>query len=90
MYFETKTANWDTDENGTFPCINNNGVALASFNERIKTLCSALGAEFIDLHACGIDYWNLDSYTHDGLHPNANGAKLIKEKIKSKLLIDYQ
>lgn len=87
---ETKTAGWDTDESGTFPCINNNGVALAAFNERIRVLCAALGAEFIDLHACGINYWNLDKFTHDGLHPNADGARLIKSKIKASLSADCQ
>lgn len=82
---ETKSANWDTDDNGIFPCINNNDVALAVFNERIKTLCLAMGAKFIDLHSCGINYWNLDSFTIDGLHPNAEGAKLIASHLAKEL-----
>ena len=87
---ETNAEGWDTTGNGSFPCSNNNGVALAAFNGRIRTLCYALGAEFIDVHACGINYWNLDRYTHDGLHPNADGARLIKNKIKAHLTADSQ
>lgn len=86
---ETNYTNWDTGENGVFPTINNNGVSVSTFNERIETIAKNLGAGFIDLHSCGITYWNLSTYTHDGLHPNMAGAKLIKNQIKVKLLNDF-
>ena len=71
-----------------FPTINND-VVVSEYNERIELLCKNIGAEFIDLHSCGINYWNLSRYTIDGLHPNIAGATLIKNKVKSKLLNDY-
>jgi len=82
---ETAREGYDTGENGTYPTINNNGVALCKFNERIKTITSNLGANIIDLHSCGIHYWNLSINTIDSLHPNTTGAVLIKEYIEKAL-----
>lgn len=86
---ETSSAHWDTGGANTFPTINNNGKTVSEFNERIEELCKNMGARFIDLHSSGINYFNLSAYTHDGLHPNANGAVLIKETVKAKLLNDF-
>lgn len=86
---ETSSANWDTGGPNEFPTINNNGVTISDFNERIRVLTNALGARFIDLHSCGINYWTLVDYTEDNLHPNSAGSAKIKEAIKSRLLNDF-
>lgn len=85
---EVNRSNYDTDT--TFPAKNYNGVTVSQYNARIKQLCENIGVNFIDLHSCGINYWNLNAYTGDGLHPNAGGAWLIKERIKAALLNDIK
>ncbi|MBQ7654832.1 MAG: hypothetical protein IJS17_07155 [Clostridia bacterium] len=86
---EAGSVSFDSNDSGEkiFPCVRGeDGASLASFNDRIRTLAKNMGAKLIDLHDCGINYWNLTTYTHDKVHPNADGAKLLKDKIKSELL----
>ena len=71
-----------------FPTISSD-ITVSEYNERIEILCKNIGAEFIDLHSCGINYWNSSKYLDDELHPNFAGATLIKNKVKSRLLNDY-
>ena len=87
---ETKHGNYDQQDNTAFPVLNSKGIALEQYNEVIRELCGAMGARLIELHELGINYWNVDNFTTDGIHPNVAGAKLVKDKIKSKLLTDYQ
>lgn len=69
------------------PTRNGNGETLATWNNRIKAIANAFGAEFIDHANCGITEYNLDEYAGDynpstghGLHPNADGMALIANK----------
>lgn len=70
-----------------FPEINGNGDALGEWNEAIRLLANAFGAEVLDHNECGITYYNLEDYMGDyasstgkGLHPNAAGHSLIANK----------
>lgn len=86
---ETAHSSYDTVNNGVYPTQNNNNVSLGNFNERIKTIANRLGANIIDLHECGINYWNLNNNTIDLLHPNTAGALLIKKYIENALLKNF-
>lgn len=70
-----------------FPEINTQGESLIQWNEAIRKLAHAFGAEVLDHDVCGITYYNLSTYmgdysssTHKGLHPNASGHSLIANK----------
>ena len=82
-------SNYQGDTDG-FPVFNqlSTPLTLVSYNDRIRTLARNMGARIIELHDCGINYWNVNSYTQDGLHPLITGHELIKNKIKSALLND--
>lgn len=67
-----------------FPEINGNGDAISEFNDAIKELSAAFGAEIIDHSASGMTYYNLSTYAGDyssstgqGLHPNRKGMALL-------------
>lgn len=67
-----------------FPEINTQGESLIQWNEAIRKLAHAFGAEILDHDVCGLTYYNLSTYmgdysgtTHKGLHPNAAGHSLI-------------
>lgn len=59
------------------PEINNNGVALTQFNERIRKLALTFGAKVLDFAQCGQTFRNLNVYVSDGVHPNAAGMSLL-------------
>lgn len=69
-----------------FPEINTRGDSIGMWNEAIKKLAHAFGAEILDHDQCGITYYNLSSYMGDyqttgtALHPNPAGHALIANK----------
>lgn len=69
-----------------FPEINARGDSIGMWNEGIKKLAHAFGAEVLDHDQCGITYYNLSTYMGDyqtsgaGLHPNPAGHALIANK----------
>ena len=77
---------YSTVDDTTYPELNNNGVSIYDINQSIIKICEILGCHLVDLHSCGINYFNSALYLPDGLHPNADGAKLIKNCIKKNLL----
>jgi len=80
---ECKTA--DTDNR--YPVINTNGEYLLDFNNRIKEIAEGLGVYFIDVHSCGINYWNGYGDTLvDTTHPNVKGAGLVSRCISNAIL----
>lgn len=77
----------DTDEHpDRYPCTNKSGNTIGDFNAEIATIASAYGYPVIDLHNCGITYETLDQYTSDGVHPNADGAKLMAKYVADYLM----
>ncbi|HJA93645.1 MAG TPA: SGNH/GDSL hydrolase family protein [Candidatus Eisenbergiella merdipullorum] len=70
----------------SYPSTNKNGNTIGDFNAEIATIASAYSYQVIDVHNCGITYETLDQYTSDGVHPNAEGAKLIAEYVTNALL----
>lgn len=63
--------------NGSAPKINNSGISLTQFNERIKRLALAFGAKVLDFAQCGQTFHNLNVYVSDGVHPNTAGMNLL-------------
>ena len=89
IYFCTllETNAGDVDEYPqSYPATNKNGNTIGDFNAEIATIASAYSYPVIDVHNCGITYETLDQYTIDGVHPNAEGAKLIAEYVTNALL----
>ena len=78
-----------------YPFTNDTGFTIPQLNNCIKDICLCLGAEFVDLHACGINFWNMEEYAQDALapskacHPNANGCKLMADKIYGTIAQAY-
>lgn len=52
----------------------------------IEECYNALGINYIDLRNCGITQNNVDSFTLDGTHPNADGMKKIARFIVKKTM----
>lgn len=74
------------EKNGAigFPEVNGNGNTITEFNDAIRKLAHAFGAEVLNHDVCGITYYNLSTYmgdysssTQNSLHPNAAGHSLI-------------
>ena len=89
IYFCTllETSAGDVDENPeSYPATNRKGNTIGDFNAEIATIASAYNYPVIDVHNCGITYDTLGQYTSDGVHPNAEGARLIAEYITNALL----
>ena len=89
IYFCTlpETNAGDVDEYPeSYPSTNKNGNTIGDFNAEIATIASAYSYPVIDIHDCGITYETLGQYTSDGVHPNAEGAKLIAEYVINALL----
>lgn len=70
-----------------FPEVNSRGDSINDWNDAIRKLAKAFGAEVLDHDVCGITYYNLSTYTGDyssqtgqALHPNAAGHSLIANK----------
>lgn len=71
------TAGWPTDSNV--------GMVLNDYNTKIREIANLFGANIIDLHACGINYFNCSNFCVDNLHPNIEGAKKIANKVITEL-----
>lgn len=74
---DTGHSGWDTHDNAKYPCKNDRGNTTKEWNDTIRMVAESLGAKVLDMHACGIDFFNLDTFTGDRLHPNASGASLM-------------
>jgi hypothetical protein len=65
-------------------------LSIRSYNDVIKKMADIFGCDVIDTYACGLNRYNIGSYSVDGtLHPNAAGHKLIAEKIITELIAKY-
>lgn len=61
---------------------------LDNYVEVIKEACDFFGIKWIDTRVSGITIFNKASYLVDGIHPNANGMKLLSDKIYKHLIFD--
>ena len=57
---------------------------LDLYVEVIKEACDFFGIDYVDIRRAGITIYNEETYLPDGIHPNANGHKLISEMIARK------
>ena len=78
----------DTDGVETFPT-KHLGTTLKQVNNKIKEIANGIGCNVIDIHNCGINYFNIGKYTIDMTHPNSEGAELIKNQMLASLLAMY-
>lgn len=53
---------------------------IIDWNDAIRFVAESFGFNVIDMHACGINYYNARSLTAEGLHPNAKGARMMAKK----------
>ena len=83
---DTGHTGWDTHDNAKYPCMNDRGNTTKEWNDTIRMVSESLGAKVLDMHECGIDFFNLDLYTGDRLHPNSNGATLMAKQAARELL----
>lgn len=61
-----------------YPNINpDDNVTLPIWNDMIRKIANNMGCGLIDFATCGINFYNISSYTIDGLHPNIIGHKLM-------------
>ena len=71
----------------TYPIVNTRGETIYDVNTAIKKIAGIFGCKIVDLTSSGIHYWNIANHTIDGtLHPNVDGARVIKDSIKQKLI----
>ena len=91
IYAMTLVPDQRTNADVTSPEVNTKGVYLTEYNDAIREIANALCVEVIDTACCGINYNNAAEYMGDYneglfLHPNANGHKLIAQKVIKTLL----
>ena len=61
------------------------GLMLEDYAEAMKTVCGGYGVKVLDLyHGSGITADNADAYLEDGLHPNADGYRMLGEVIAAE------
>lgn len=72
------------DGNGVL-FVNGQGLGSDSYSRRIGKIASVKGYPVIDLEHCGITIENLLQYTADGLHPNPEGMKLIRDAVEAAI-----
>ena len=76
---------------GIFPPINSNHVSNYTWNEHIRMISEAYGSDVINMHDCGVNYFNLEQYysvdaAQGALHPNKAGQALMAQKVISELI----
>jgi lysophospholipase L1-like esterase len=86
---ETPLHNYDSTTNqypSDFGTIGQAGYTrVHDYNETIRKIARAFGVNVLEMHQCGIHYFNSSSYLGDGLHPNPAGAKLMAKKALAEL-----
>lgn len=83
---DTGHSSFDTHDIAKYPCKNDRGNTTKEWNDTIRMVAESLGAKVLDMHACGIDFFNLNTYTGDRLHPNASGATLMAKQAAKELV----
>lgn len=83
---DTGNTRWDTHDDTKYPCKNDRNNTTYQWNQKIKEVAKGLGANILNMHECGINYFNLNTFTGDRLHPNADGTTLMAKKAYSELL----
>lgn len=78
----------DTQGVEVFPT-KHNDVTLNQVNNKIREIANGIGCNVIEVHNCGINYFNIGRYTIDMTHPNAEGATLIKNQMLAELIAKY-
>lgn len=61
---------------------------LDLYVEVIKEACDFFGIKYIDARCTGITVYNRATYLVDGIHPNAEGMRLLHEKIYRQIIFN--
>ena len=61
---------------------------LDLYVEVIKEACDFFGVKYIDARCTGITVYNRATYLVDGIHPNAEGMRLLYEKIYRQIIFN--
>lgn len=80
----------DDPSDNAWPSNNAAGITTKQWNDNIREIADAFACDVIDMHNCGITYFNIPSYAVDsGLHPNAAGHEMMARKVTSELMAKY-
>ena len=80
----------DDPSDNAWPSNDAAGYTTTQWNDNIKEIADAFACDVIDIHNCGITYYNIPSFAVDaGLHPNAAGHAMIARKVTSELMAKY-
>jgi len=80
----------DQDVDLHYPGINSAGVSINSYNNKIREIALALGANIIEMPACGINFATTSTFFNDeGLHPNAAGHVKMADQLTAGLIAKY-
>ena len=81
----------DDDTDNAWPPNDAAGITTTEWNNNIREIAEAFACDVINIHDCGITYFNIQqNYAVDaGLHPNAAGMSLIAQKVTSELISKY-
>lgn len=80
----------DDPSDNAWPSNDAAGYTTKQWNDNIKEIADAFACDVIDIHNCGITYYNIPSFAVDtGLHPNAAGHAMIARKVTSELMAKY-
>ena len=81
------------DRTSGWPSNNANGISTDEWNSNIIEIARAFGCDIINLHECGINYYNIKTHygcgSDNGLHPNPEGHTLMARKVIAELFAKY-
>jgi hypothetical protein len=60
-------------------------TTLKDWNDCIRMVAECFGVSVLDMHACGMNFYNRDRFSGDSVHPKAEGAKLMARRALSDI-----
>lgn len=73
----------------SYPDVNADNVTIHTVNHAISEIAHIFGCTVIDLIQCGINYYNISTYTNNNLHPNDLGTTIIASYMKKVIQNSY-
>lgn len=77
------------DRTAGYPANNRENVTTQKYNSVIRSIADNMGANVIDFHSCGLNYFNVAQFSVDGIHPLALGHTWMAEKAISEIISKF-
>lgn len=74
---------WGTGDKPFDMLENELGLTSEEYSKQIETIAGTRGYPVIDLAHCGITIDNMPQYITDGVHPNVDGMKVIRDAVEA-------